>query len=235
MKGKLHVLLTITLVICLSISVYASETAALSGQELEAFLEELEFRVEAECCGHPSFVNYLVREDGVYAVFSISAENTDTQEGVFSRAYIDLFNKNAEFLAEISFSTRDAVTLQFSSDTLQIYLSEHMLSVDLSDYDVQVTRIPRYFAQDNGLTDKFQHKSQEADGWRYCCEGSSMRYTSLVREKDGTEEVLLSWSGNIPGTGQTGASFAVKGILSAGVIILLGIIWKVRRRKSGGK
>lgn len=235
MRAKLLPLLAVTLVICLSISVYASEMAPLSSQEQEAFLDELEFRVEAECCSHPSFVNYLVREDGVYAVFSITAENSDTKEGVFSRAYVDVFNADAAHLAEISFSTRDAVTLMFSSNTLEIYLSEHMLSVDLSDYDVQVTRIPRYFAQDNGLTDKFQHKSQEADGWRYCCEGSSMRYTSLVREKDGTEEVLLSWSGNIPGTGQTGASFAVKGILSAGVIILLGIIWKVRRRKSGGK
>lgn len=235
MMAKLLPLLAVTLVICLSISAYASETAPLSSQEQEAFLEELEFRIEAECCGHPSFVKYLVREDGVYAVFSITGENTDTQEGVFSRAYVDIFNADAAHLAEISFSTRDAVTLQFSSDALEIYLSEYMLAVDLSSYEVQVIRIPRYFAQDNGLTDKFMQKSQEVDGWSYSCEGSSMRYTSLVREKDGTEEVLLSLSGNLPGTERSVASFAVRGILSAGIIMLLGFAWKARRRKSGEK
>lgn len=228
MKYVFRYMLAIALVVIVCIPAYASECETLPGDESRSIFEDFDLHIQRECSGHTSFIHYLVREDGWFAVYYRTAENTNTHERVFSRAYVDVFNADGELLMEISFVSRDDITLNFSSNVIEIYLSECMLSVDLSTLEVAKSRVSRHYAKDNGLHAKFIDKTQTVDGWSYSCDGSSMNYTSLIKEKDNTREIILSSSGNDLGAERILQShLCVSTIL--GVILLT--IYLVRKAK----
>lgn len=233
MKNILFLILSVALIFPLCKAADAAEGEIISTYEGNHLADELDFCVQQNCSGHFSFINYLVREDGLFAVYYRRTENIDTKtEGIFSRAYIDIFGADGKFLAEISFRSRDELTLNFSSNALDIYLSECMLSVDLSTYEVIKNQTPRYYGKENGLHTKFIQKTQEAAGWVYSCKGTSMNYTTLVREKDDSKEVLLSLSGNAPETDQQVSVIVTKSLLSSGVLLIVYFIWKSKHCKS---
>ena len=127
---------------------------------------------------------------------------------------------------EISLNTRDDITLRFSGDKLEIYLSTSMLSVDLSTFEVTETITERYYGKESGLHERFIQKNQEANGMRYSCRGFSMNYTMLIREQGDAEEVLLSLSGNIPGTQISKTYFGIKALISGIILLFVGMVCK---------
>lgn len=225
------VVLAILLAVFLSVTAYASEQKAVPDDETKLLLEDIDFCIQDICSGHPSFVHYLVREDGWYAIYSRSTESGSATENVFSRAYIDVFNSSGELQLEISFFTRDDLTLNFSSNLLEIYLSEYMLSVDIATKEVTKTQTSRYYANENGLHAKFIKKKQNAGEWTYSCSGYSMNYTSLVREKENVKEVLLSLSGNVPGTGISKRSFIASAMTGCVFLLIPCILLNKRSNK----
>jgi len=223
--------LAIFLLVLLCIPAYASERENRPDDEIYSIPDDFDLRIQQQCSGHSSFIHYLVREDGWFAVYYRTAENTDTQESVFSRAYVDVFNAHGEFQIEISFISRDDLTLNFSSNVIEIYLSEFMLSVDLSTHEVTKIQISRHYAKENGLHSKFINKTQTADGWSYSCDGSSMNYTSLVREKDNTREVILFLSGSIYGTERISPPFAIVSAISCAILLISYLVWRAKRNQ----
>ena len=222
------ILFSVLLVALLCITVYASEHETVPYGEAKLLLEDIDFCIQHVCSGHPSFVHFLVREDGMFAVYSRSIENGNPTENVFPRAYIDVFSQTGELQLEVSFITHDDLSLYFASNVIEIYLSEYMLSVDIATKEVSITKTSRHYAKENGIHSKFVKKTQIAGEWIYSCSGNSMNYTSLVREKDNAKEVLLSLSGNIPGTGKSKFSFIASAITGC-VILLIPCILLIKR------
>lgn len=225
------VVLAILLAVFLSVTAYASEQKAVPDDETKLLLEDIDFCIQDICSGHPSFVHYLAREDGWFAIYTRSTESADATENVFSRAYIDLFNPSGELQFEISLFTRDDLTLNFSSELIEIYLCEYMISVDIATKEVTKTQTSRHFAKDNGLHAKFIEKTQIAGEWTYSCSGHSMNYTSLVREKDNAKEILLSLSGNVPGAGISKRSFIASAMTGCVFLLIPCILLKKRSNK----
>ena len=80
------VVLAILLAVFLSVTAYASEQKAVPDDETKLLLEDIDFCIQDICSGHPSFVHYLAREDGWFAIYTRSTESADATENVFSRA-----------------------------------------------------------------------------------------------------------------------------------------------------
>lgn len=215
----------LALLLLYSFSVFAYATS----EENDQILDDVVLSIHEECSGHPYFLQYLVREDGLFAVYYRTSDHSSVNSGIYTSAYVDIFNAEGEFIREIELVTRDAIVLNFSENILEIYLAEWLLSVDLDTWQVVPVKTTRYYAQENGLLSKFNQKKQTANGWQYSTKGRSMNYTSLVRESGETTEVLLSLSGNIPGTNQSRFSFAMGGIAGGALILFL---WSWFKKKN---
>lgn len=225
MKRVLMVLLVLLMLI--SFSVPAS---AVPGNASD-ILNEKGLKIHDECSGHPFFQNYIVREDGWYAVFYITSDKSDIHDGIYEVACIDIFNSEGVFLREIQIDSSEGVILNFSDNALEIYLTEWLISVDLETWKATATQTAAYFAQNGDLNSTFRGRKKEAGGWKYSCRGKSLvGYTSLIREKEGNKEVLLSLSGIVPGTDQSIKSVATCGIGAAIVIMLVTWKWKRKRK-----
>ena len=222
MKRKWIGVLVLILMLSLSVS-------ALAATEDSRILDEIKLEIREECSDHPSFIHYLVREDGLLAVYSRTSDNSSPGNGVFDLAYIDLFDSEGSFLREIVLQSRDDLVLSFTEDTLDIYLSEWALSVDLITWEVVPNKTDRYVAQNSELRSVFHQKKQTAAGWRYTCEGTSMNHTGIVRENEESKEILLSLSGNVPGTGRPAASIIPGAILCGCLIAGFVFLWKRKR------
>lgn len=210
--------------------VFASEDVASAVFADYSIPEDFDFTVQDTCSEHDFFFHVSVRDDGWFAVFYRTAVQTVTENEMLSRVYIDIFNADGEFLQEISFESSDDITLELTADSLDMYFYDYMLSYSLSTREVQGFRIPDNYAVESGLSSEFQRKTFEVDGWKYECGRTLIGYTTIKRTKGNTEELLLSLSGNVPGTDLPFVKFIFLATLG-GALIIPCLSWKRIQRK----
>ena len=75
MKQGIGIVLALLLVFSLSVSAFAVT------ENNSDILDEVDVQIYEKCSGHPFFFNYLVREDGWFAVYYRTSDKSNLDDG----------------------------------------------------------------------------------------------------------------------------------------------------------
>lgn len=193
-------------------------------------------KIQETCSGHGYFYDVAMRQDGWFAVVYRTSTQKEDNEGYLSRVFIDIFDETGNFQKEISVKTDENIVVRLTETSLELFFYDHLLSVDLQSEEITGSRIRAGYADNSGLRETFNRKEFVVDGWEYRCVRTFTGYTSLVRTKGDTTEVLLSLSGNIPVMNLPFERAMLVSICNGFFIIVVVpgvVVWIMKKRKKG--
>ena len=198
--------------------------------------DDYHIKIQGNCSGHGYFYDVAMRQDGWFAVVYRTSTQKEDNEGYLSRVFIDIFDETGDFQKEISVKTDEDVVVRLTDESLELFFYDHLLCVDLQSEEISGSRIRAGYADSSGLREAFNRKEFVVDGWEYRCVRTFTGYTSLVRTKGDTTEVLLSLSGNIPVMNLPFEIAMLVGICNGFVIVVVlsgVVVWIMKKRKKG--
>ena len=193
---KISFILSIMILICVFPIVCFAEnnSTILLGKEYP-IPDELDFRIEEHCSGHPYFLQATARPDGAFAVCSHYHDVHHHSEDTFKKKFIDIYDPSGKFLEEISFYTTSEFNIDLKDDSLNMYFYSYALV-----YDFDTKEIHRYEIQPGVMINsKLQEEQRTGEfhsgEWTYhsntCFEG----FISLSRSNGIEEQILVKMEG----------------------------------------
>ncbi len=166
---------------------------------------------------------------GEYALFF----RNDKAEGdvkPFNYVYIQLFNSKCDFVQEISFFSKEDLTIQLTDETLNIYFCKIILVYKFDNQTFSAYSTEDWAALDSGIISELRKSTFTIGEWTYKYKRGYMGYTGVSRSNDLEEQVLFK-------TDKETIDFysvVLPGVSIGAVICIAGYVIITRRKTNQG-
>jgi len=153
----------------------------------------LDFEVHSIQGEYAYFMQATARTDGAFAVYGRhwGADGNVDLEVV----YIDLYDKDGNFLQELTFRTPFNIAVELTDTSVNIYFYASLLCYDLETQSLHNYSIPENFAENEGIYERLRAAEFSAGNWKYICKKSFDGYTALTRSNEQQTQTLVQMEG----------------------------------------
>lgn len=196
----------------------------------------INFSVSSVCFGHDAFNQADADEEGNYVIYSICNSPASKEEKTFRTRYIDVYNKDGNFICEICFTASSTVSVRIHDGLVYAIMYHEMIVYDPIEEIAAYYTFPGDSVWETSVGDVAQEQEFSIGAYSYRCERNrNIEYVRFIRSDGQTEEILTKMNGTKSVFGQVLIYFSKTIFVAFFIAVIIIFFPKISKRLKSKK